>query len=214
MKRILHIDSSPRHERSHSRKLTRKLRDKLFAKYPEHELTYRDLYVGTPPHVDVPWIEAAFSAQENLEPHQKQALQISNTLVEEFLRADIFLIGTPMYNFGMPSVLKAYIDNILRLNRTFSFDPADKNEPYRPLVNGNKSMFVVVATGDDGFRRGEPFAEMNHLEPHLRTIFGFIGVDDITFIYCRNAEYGGEKLEQSIQVALNEIDELMTKSQV
>lgn len=214
MKRILHIDSSPRNERSHTRKLTRDFCEKLFEKLPEHELIYRDLYVGTPPHVDVPWIEAAYSPQENLTPHQKQALQISNTLVDELLWADIYLIGTPMYNFGMPSVLKAYLDNIVRINRTFSFDPTDKNEPYRPLLPGNKMMYVVIATGDDGFRKGEPNAEMNHLEPHLRTIFDFIGIEEIKFIYCGNDEYGGEKLEQSIQTALHEINELIATTEV
>jgi FMN-dependent NADH-azoreductase len=103
MKKILHIDSSPRLERSHSRKLSRELRDRLLKKNPEYQLLYRDLNVGTPPHIDVPWIEAAFSRQEILNPGQKQAIEFSDLLINEFLSADIYVIGIPMYNFGMPS---------------------------------------------------------------------------------------------------------------
>jgi FMN-dependent NADH-azoreductase len=209
MKRILHIDSSPRHDRSHTRNLTRELRDRLLKKYPEHELMYRDLYVGTPPHVDAPWIEAAFSKDETLSPRQKQAVEVSDHLIDEFLSADIFLLGIPMYNFGMPSVFKAYIDNIIRVNRTLSFDPNDHNEPYKPLVHGDKTMYVIIATGDDGFQKGEELFELNHLEPHLQTVFELIGIDDIKFIYCGNDEYGGEKLEKSIKQALGEIEELI-----
>lgn len=208
MKRILHIDSSPRVKCSHTRRLTKELRNRLIEKYPEHELTYRDLYTGTPPHIDVPWIEAAYSNQNSLNPVQKQALEISNRLIDEFISADIYLMGAPMYNFGMPSVLKAYLDNIVRVNRTFSFDPEDKTEPYKPMVKPGKKMYVVIATGDDGFREGELYYGMNHLEPHIKTVIGFIGVNDISFIYCGNDEYGGEKLEQSIQKALGEIEVL------
>jgi FMN-dependent NADH-azoreductase len=212
MKRILHIDSSPRSGRSHSRKLTLELRNRLFEKYPDHELVYRDLNIGTPPHVDLAWIEAAYSDQDNLNPRQKQALEISNSLIDEFLSADIYLMGVPMYNFGMPSVLKAYLDNIVRIGRTFLFDPEDKSEPYKPLTPAGRKMYVVIATGDDGFREGEPLHELNHLEPHIKTAFGFIGVTDIHFIYCGNDEYGGEKLEQSVRQALEDIEEIVEVS--
>lgn len=209
MKKILHIDSSPRLERSHSRKLSHELRDRLLKKNPEYQLLYRDLNVGTPPHIDVPWIEAAFSGQEVLNPGQKQAVEFSDLLINEFLSADIYVIGIPMYNFGMPSVFKAYIDNIIRINRTFSFDPNDPNEPYKPLVGDGKTMYVIIATGDDGFQKGEDLYPLNHLEPHLQTIFEFIGISDIKFIYCGNDEYGGEKLEKSIREAMGEIENLI-----
>jgi len=209
MKRILHIDSSPRKERSHSSKLTLELRNRLTDKFPDHEWRYRNLNIGTPPHIDLPWIEAAYSGRKVLQPHQKQALEVSNRLIDEFLAADIYILGVPMYNFGMPSVMKAYLDNIVLIGRTFSFDSADKNQPYKPLVPPGRVMYVVVATGDDGFREGEPHFEMNHLEPHIRTAFGFIGIEDIRLIYCGNDEYGGEKLEQSIQNALEEINEMV-----
>ncbi len=209
MKRILHIDSSPRPGRSHSRKLTLELRNRLVEKYPDYELLYRDLYIVTPPHVDLPWIEAAYSDNDILAPNHKQALEISNRLIDEFLSADIYLLGVPMYNFGMPSVLKAYLGNIVRIGRTFLFDPEDKTEPYKPLVPAGRTMFVVIATGDDGFREGEPLFSMNHPEPHIRTAFGFIGITDIHFIYCGNDEYGGEKLDQSVRQALEEIEEIV-----
>ncbi|MEN7550987.1 NAD(P)H-dependent oxidoreductase [Rapidithrix thailandica] len=205
-KKLLHIDSSPRKERSHSRSLSLLFREKWLDNFPEFDLMYRDLYVTPPPHVDENWIAAAFTPPTKRTIHHTQALEISDHLVDQFFEADYYLLGVPMYNFGMPSILKAYIDNIIRVNRTFLFTPEDKEAPYKPLVKGKK-MFVVVATGDHGYQKGEILEPMNHLEPHLRTAFGFIGVEDIRFIYSGNDEFGGERLEKSIQQAIHKMED-------
>jgi FMN-dependent NADH-azoreductase len=151
MPTLLHIDSSPR-GRSRSRQLTRLFAELWTGKFPDTEIIHRDLAVFAPPHVGEPWIAAAFTPPDQRTRPMSQALQISDLLVDELLRADAVVIGTPMYNFGLPSVLKAYFDNVIRVNRTFLFEPDDSENPYKPLVE-DKPAYVVVATGDAGYRR-------------------------------------------------------------
>jgi len=203
MKTLLHIDSSPRRKRSHSRNLTKFFREHWLKKFSEFTLKYRDLYHTKPSHVDQPWIESAFKPANQRSIEQEQAIEQSDYLVDELLEADAILLGVPMYNFGMPSILKAYVDNIIRINRTFSFDP-NKPNPYKPMV-ADKKMFVIVATGDNGYEKGGPLKDMNHLEPHIRTAFGFIGIESLTFVYAGNDEFGGEKLANTLDKARHEI---------
>ncbi len=112
-----------------------------------------------------------------------------------------------MYNFSVPSTFKAYIDQIVRLGRTFAFVPEDSENPYKPLVTGRK-MFVITARGGSGFSPGERYAAMNHQDPYLRVAFGFIGISDITFIHVENDEYGGISLADSIAAARAKITTL------
>lgn len=128
--------------------------------------------------------------------------------MDEFLAADLYIIGIPMYNFSVPSTLKAYIDQIVRPRRTFVFEPEDAANPYKPLVLGKK-MFIITARGDSGFGSGERNEKLNHQDPYLRTIFGFIGITDISFISVENDEFGGTSLAQSIANAQAKIAELV-----
>lgn len=79
--------------------------------------------------------------------YMKNSLELSDLLVDELLSADVYMLGIPFYNLGMPSALKAYIDNIIRINRTFLFTPEDTMASYKPLVK-HKRMFVVASSGD------------------------------------------------------------------
>lgn len=106
MAHILHIDSSPRGERSYSRKLSYKFITAWKTTYPEDTLTYRDLGHNPVPHVDEPWIAAAFSPPEARTPELNEAIKLSDELVDEFLAADRYVFGVPMYNFSVPSTLK------------------------------------------------------------------------------------------------------------
>jgi FMN-dependent NADH-azoreductase len=134
----------------------------------------------------------------------RQALQLSDLLIDEFMSADVYVFGVPMSNFAAPAVFKAYIDNIVRVGRTFLFVPEDTAAPYKPLVHG-KRMFVLVSSGAAGYAPTGPMWSLNHLEPHLRTIFGFIGVSDVTFIYAGNDMAGGEQLASAINEVLAHI---------
>ena len=117
-----------------------------------------------------------------------------------FLTADLIVAGIPFYNFGMPSGFKAYIDQIVRVGRTFSFNPDNKKAPFQPLTFG-KRLIAVVSRGDGGYGPGGRNETRNHLDPHLRTAFDFIGVTDVTIVAVENDEHGGTALAESLTAA-------------
>lgn len=208
MAHLLHIDSSPRGERSHSRRMTREFVEQWKQAHPNDAVTYRDIGRNPIPHVDEPWIAAAFSPPEQHTPELQEALRLSDRLVDEFLAADIYIIGVPMYNFSVPSGFKAYIDQIVRIGRTVAYEPNEIADVYKPLVLGKK-MFIVEARGDSGFEPGGRYEEMNYHDPYLTTIFGFMGITDITFIHVEKEVYGEQKLAESIANARAKISELV-----
>lgn len=208
MTRILHIDSSPRGERSHSRRMTKEFVEQWQQNHPGDTVTYRDIGRNSIPHIDEPWIAAAFTPIEQRTPELWEAIRISDRLVDEFLAADIYVFGIPMYNFSVPSTFKAYIDQIVRIGRTFDFEPENSENPYKPLVL-NKKMFIITARGGSDFGIGERNEKMNHQDPHLRTVFEFIGITDITFIHVEKEEQGEQKLAESIAFARSQIAQLV-----
>ncbi|MCU0536969.1 MAG: FMN-dependent NADH-azoreductase [Hydrococcus sp. Prado102] len=208
MARLLHIDSSPRGDRSHSRRLTGEFVDAWKQAHPTDIVTYRDVGQNPVPHVTEHWIAAAFTPPEQHTSQLQEAIRLSDLLVDEFLAADIYVIGVPMYNFSVPSTFKAYIDQIVRIGRTVAFEPNDSANVYKPLVLGKK-MFIIEARGDSGFQPGGRYEKMNHHDPYLVTIFGFMGITDITFIHVENDEYGGQKLADAIATARTKIAQLV-----
>ncbi|WP_373528637.1 FMN-dependent NADH-azoreductase [Nostoc sp.] len=195
MVNILHIDSSPRAERSHSRELSKEFVSGWRAAHPEDAIAYRDLGHHPVPHVDEPWIAASFSPPETHTPELTEAIRISNELVDEFLAADRYVFGVPMYNFNIPSTFKAYIDQIVRPNRTFAIDP----QGLRGLVEGKKAV-IITSRGND-FRATSPYAAYDFQEPYLRAIFGFIGLTDIQFINANSLTEGDDARTQSLSEA-------------
>ncbi len=208
MAHLLHIDASPRGERSHSRRLTKELVEQWQHAHPTDTVTYRDIGHHPVPHVDESWIAAAFTPPEQHTPELREAIRLSDQLVDEFLAADIYIIGVPMYNFSVPSTFKAYIDQIVRVGRTVAFEPNNAGNAFKPLVLGKK-MVVIEARGDSGFQPGGRYEKMNYHDPYLITVFGFMGITDITFVHVENDEYGGQKLAESIAAARVKITELV-----
>ncbi|QKQ72816.1 FMN-dependent NADH-azoreductase [Nostoc sp. TCL240-02] len=184
MVNILHIDSSPRGERSHSRELSKEFVSAWKAAHPEDAIAYRDLGRHPVPHVDEAWIAAAFSPPETHTPELTEAIRISDELIDEFLAADRYVFGVPMYNLNIPSTFKAYIDQIVRANRTFAVDA----QGLRGLVEGKKAV-IITARGSD-FSPTSPYAAYDFQEPYLRAIFGFIGITDIQFINANSLNEG------------------------
>lgn len=208
MAHLLHIDSSPRGERSHSRRLSREFVEAWKQAHSGDTVTYRDVGRNTVPHVDEPWIAASYTPPEQRTPEMWEAICISEQLVDEFLGADIYVIGVPMYNFSVPSALKAYIDQIVRIGRTFAFEPENSANPYQPLVLGKK-MFIIAARGSSGFGAGGQYEMLNYQTPYLAAVFGFIGITDIDFVEVENDEYGGQKLADAIAQARIQIAQLV-----
>ena len=129
MTTLLHIDASARSGRSgtdphgsHSRRLTDRFVRQWLAAQPDSEVVYRDVGQQPPAPVSAEWIHAAFTPEAQREPWMHEALRQSDELVDELMRADVIVAGVPMYNFGPPAQFKAYIDNIVRVGRTFGFD--------------------------------------------------------------------------------------------
>jgi FMN-dependent NADH-azoreductase len=208
MVHLLHIDASPRGERSHSRRMTREFVEQWKHSHPNDTVTYRDLGHNPVPYVDEPWIAAAFSPPEQHTLELREAIRLSDQLVDEFLAADIYVIGVPMYNFSVPGVFKSYIDQIVRIGRTVAYEPNEVADVYKPLVLGKK-MFIIEARGDSGFEPGGRYEKMNHHDPYLTTVFGFMGITDITFIHIEKEVYGEQKLAESIANARAKIRELV-----
>jgi FMN-dependent NADH-azoreductase len=196
MPNILHIDSSPRGDRSYSRTLSHEFIESWKASHSADTVTYRDLGHNPVPHVDENWIAAAFSPPQARTPELKNAIAISDSLVDEFLAADRYVFGIPMYNFNVPSTFKAYIDQVIRVGRTFA---VSENGTFQGLVEGKK-MLVITARGGS-FSAGSPAAAYDFQEPFLRTAFGFLGITDITFINAENLAGGDEVREQSLAKA-------------
>ena len=120
MSHILHLDSSPRESRSISRALTKEFVSSWIQAHPQDTITYRDVGFSPIRPVDESWIAAAFSKSEVLPPELTQALHLSDELITELVNADRYVFGIPMYNFSVPANFKAYIDQVVRVNRTFN----------------------------------------------------------------------------------------------
>ncbi|NEU76781.1 FMN-dependent NADH-azoreductase [Hassallia byssoidea VB512170] len=196
MAHILHIDSSPRGDRSFSRKFSYEFITSWKTAHPDDTVTYRDLGHNPVPHVDESWIAAAFSPPQTRSPELNQAIKISDELVDEFLAADRYVFGVPMYNFNIPSTFKAYIDQIVRVGRTFA---VTEQGAFQGLVSGKK-MLIVTARGGS-FTQGSPAAPYDYQEPYLKAVFGFLGITDISLIHVENLSAGDDVREQSLAQA-------------
>jgi FMN-dependent NADH-azoreductase len=176
MSTLLHIDSSPLYGRSVSRELTAAFVTQWKASHPDGRVMDRDLNATTMPPVNAEWVGAVYTPEQARTPRQKELLTLSDSLLAELEQAEEWVVGVPMHNFGVPSVLKLWIDQIARVGRTFSY--SDKGP--KGLITGKKVTFII-ATG--GTYDAQPqMASFNFVEPYLRSVFGFLGVTDATFL--------------------------------
>jgi FMN-dependent NADH-azoreductase len=180
MKTLLAIDVSPRYEHSTSRKLTALLVDKWKASHPGGRVIERDLVKTTLPFVDLPWIGGAFTPPEQHSPESAAAIKISNDLLAELQAADRIIIGTPMYNFTIPAVLKAYIDHVVRVGVTVVDNVGQ--------LTGKKATIILASGGD--FSPGSPIEGYDHASSYLRQVLGFIGITDLDIVLAGSARAG------------------------
>lgn len=219
MIRLLHLDASARPGRSgeqahgsHTRRLSARFVEAWRALRPDDPVVYRDIGQSPPPPVNGDWIHAAFTPPAQREPWMHQILAMSDRLIDELLAADLVVAGVPMYNFGVPAGFKAYIDNIVRVGRTFGFDRARGEVPYWPLLaDMDKQLVVLGARGDHGYDPGGRIAAMNHVEPSIRTAFGYIGITRMHAVAAEYDEFGGERLARSLRDAEDEVDRLAAR---
>jgi len=176
MPTLLHIDSSPLYGRSVSRQLTGAFVTHWKSSHPDGTVAYRDLNTTQIPPVSAEWVGAVYTPEAARTPQQKELLTLSDSLLAELEQADDYVFGVPMHNFGVPSVLKLWIDQIARVGRTFSY--ADGTP--KGLIIGKKATFIIATGGI--YDAQTKMASFNFVEPYLRSVFGFLGVTDATFI--------------------------------
>lgn len=176
MATLLRFDSSPMGENSISRKLTAKFVDTWLKAHPDGNVVERDLATLNLKPVDAAWIAAVHTAHADRSEEQRQLLATSDSLVAELQSADEYVFGVPMHNFGIPSTLKLWIDQIARAGKTFSYTATGP----KGLLTNKKATFLMASAGAYG--PDSAIASWNFVTPYLRTLFGFLGVTDLTFI--------------------------------
>ncbi|WP_210397408.1 FMN-dependent NADH-azoreductase [Motiliproteus sediminis] len=186
MNRLLVIQSSPVTDNSHTRQLIGRFVDAARRTQPQLEIVERDLGRNPPPHIDEVMIGSYYTAPAERNGAQQQSIALSEELVDELLAADTLVIGAPMHNFSVTSGLKTWIDHVARVGRTFQYGA---NGP-EGLATGKKA-YVLTASGGD-YRPGSAAESYNHLDPYLRTVLGFIGITDVTFVNAVSVASGDE----------------------
>jgi FMN-dependent NADH-azoreductase len=176
MPTLLHIDSSPLYGGSVSRQLTAAFVTQWKTSHPAGKVIDRDLNATEISPITAAWVGAVYTPEENRTAEQKKILALSDTLLAELEQADQYVIGVPMHNFGVPSVLKLWIDQITRVGKTFTY--ADGTP--RGLLVGKKATFLIATGGI--YDAQTQMASFNFVEPYLRSLFGFLGLTDTTFL--------------------------------
>jgi FMN-dependent NADH-azoreductase len=210
MMTLLHIDASARRTLSHTRHLSKRFVDGWRARRPGDQVIVRDVGADPPPPVTEAWVAAAFAKPEQRTAEMNSALAISDRLIDELERADVIVAGVPMYNFGVPAPLKAYIDNIVRVGRTFGFDRARAGDLYWPMLR-SRPVIILSARGDYGYDTGQRIAHVNHVEPYLRDVLGFLGLNDVTTVAVEYDEFRDERFAESLRRAEAAVDELVLR---
>lgn len=196
MTTILRLDASARKARSLTRTLSTSFINHWLEADPTVRIIERDVGTNPPSFITEDWIAAVFADPADLTPDQQALVAESDELIEEVERADIIVIASPMYNYGMPAHLKAWVDQVVRINRTFTFDLARGDQPLRPILSG-KTLVSLTSWGEFGFGRGEANEHANHLTTHLQTVSKYLGVDDIHHIGIEYQEFGDERFAAS-----------------
>jgi FMN-dependent NADH-azoreductase len=193
--KLLHLDSSVLGPHSVSRQISAAVVDRLRQSTPGLEVGYRDLTLTPLAHLTGSHLAAGQGAAP--EASLQADIAAGQAVLEEFLAADIVVLGAPMYNFTIPSQLKAWIDRIVISGKTFKYGAQGPEG-----LAGNKRVIIAISRG--GFYgAGTPAAALEHLETYLRGVFGFIGVANPEFIFADGIQVGPEHREKALANALH-----------
>jgi FMN-dependent NADH-azoreductase len=197
--KLLHVDSSILGENSVSRRLSRAIVNQLRQQDPGLEVIYRDLATAPLAHTSPSMIAAAQGAEGEHAPELQKDLAAAEQAVDEFLAADLVVIGAPMYNFTIPSQLKAWIDKLVVAGKTFRYSATGPEG-----LAGGKRVFIASSRGGL-YSPGAPFAAFDHQEPYLRAILGFIGVTDLQILRAEGVAMGAEQKDKALTAAEDQI---------
>lgn len=207
MGRVLVINASARKDRSLSRYLTEVFIEKWKGKNPEDSVFHREVGRENIPHVSEAWIAGAFKPAALRTAEDFAALEFSNKLIGELKEADVIVLGTPMYNWSIPSALKAYFDQVLRVNETVLINLKDES-PYTGLLK-NKKAYLFLVRGNAGYEHGEYLQHLNFQSEYLKTVFRIMGIDDVEVVILNGAAHGEEELAITLAAAQVKISELI-----
>lgn len=185
---LLCINSSVRDEDSRSRLLVDQFSAAWRDYHPGEAIAWRDVGKNPPSHPSADYITANYTSPEKRTREMVAVLEESDQLIDEIFSATHLAFGVPMYNFCVPSTLKAYIDNLVRIGRTFRVMP---DGGFEGLLSGKK-MVVIVAKGAI-YAKGTSMESFDHVEPYMRTVFGFMGVVDMQFVTADGMDFGDEE---------------------
>jgi FMN-dependent NADH-azoreductase len=202
MTNVLIVDSAATGDASVSRRLTGELEAILRGGGPVR-IVRRDVGSDPVPHLSVETTPAIRGAEAGTDS-ARDAVALSDKLIAELKAADLVVLGAPMYNFGMPSTLKAWFDHVLRAGITFRYSAAGPEG----LLKGKKA--IVIETRAGLYSEG-PAAIMDSQEPHLRTLLGFMGIDDVAFVRAEKLAFGPDAAEASVGAALDRLRALATE---
>ncbi|MES0884381.1 FMN-dependent NADH-azoreductase [Roseibium sp. SCP14] len=177
---------------------------------PGDKVIRRDIGMNPPDIINQDWIAAVFTPDEDLTDEQKELISLSDTLIDELDQADIIVMSTPMYNYGMPAALKAWFDQVVRVNKTFTFDLARGDYPLEPIMSGKK-LVLITSSGEFGFGPGGIRQSWNHLGPHIETLRGYLGVDEVYEINAEYQEFADDRHAKSVSDAHTAADALVDK---
>lgn len=207
MNKVLIINSSVRNEKSHSRKLTQLFVENWKNKNPKDTFSYREVGLTEIQPINEKWIASAFIKPSERTKENQLGVAFSDELVKEFKEHNIYVLGTPMYNWSIPSGLKSYIDQLMRINETWKFRSGQPDGDYVGLLE-NKKMFILSSRGDTGYGENEKNEHMNFQTTYLKFVFGIMGIKDISIISLDNEEFGGEIFERSKKKIHQKIEQI------
>lgn len=191
MSNVLIIESSARQQDSISRQLTQQFISQWQAAHPADRITVRDVALNPVPHLDANLLGGWMKPSEQRNDDEQISLDRSNELTDELLAADVLVLAAPMYNFAIPSTLKAWLDHVLRAGVTFKYTPTGP----QGLLTGKRA---IVLTARGGIHTG---ASSDHQEPYLRQVMGFIGTHEVAFIHAEGVNLSGDFQEKGINHA-------------
>jgi FMN-dependent NADH-azoreductase len=195
--KILHLISSPRGDASFSRKLGNAIVEKLQEENPDAQVKLHDLTNKPFPHLEEVHLNSFFTPAENFTPELAEAIKHSDEAIAELMDADIIVIDSPMYNFGIASTLKSWIDHIARANKTFRYSEKGPEG----LVK-NKKVYLAISTG--GVYSDGPMKAYDFTESYLRAVLGFMGMTNLTAYRVEGVNMPALK-ESALQKAIDSI---------
>ncbi len=196
MTTLLRIDSSTRVDGSHTRALGDAAQAQWQAANPDGDVITRNVPDGSIPYISQNTIAGFFTPPGDQTPEMKEATALSDQLIAELNAADLLLITAPLYNFGVPAALKAWVDQITRIGHTFSYTDG----AFQGLAKTTRAV-VICGYGSGDYLAGQPRAASNFLEPYLRFLLGFIGIEDVQVVSVQSTAADADTVAHNMDKA-------------